>query len=278
MDNFENNVEKNSSNKSYVVIIVLLVLIVIGLTGFIIYDKVFTKDEVNNNNNTNIVDNKVENNTDNKTDITENIQNNFSVSQEQADYLFDLFLNSGDYDYRTIDIMRDKKNIISLNDLSNEQIFDILKKSVNYITLNENSGEDGLGQSEVSVESLNNSSLKYFGKKTSLPSTYFVFPANCKLNGDKYLCDNIATGMEAKTTWIYVSTSYSINGSKLIINGVAVYDGVVAYYTDESANTKYCDRSLEACVQKDSSQLTKIAITFNLGNNSYVFDNVKVVK
>lgn len=268
-------------NKLIYVVGILLVIIIILLT-YIIYDK-FYINEVNN-----IIVNNTENNSniDNTASDMNNTNVLVSINEDEAYSLFNLFINAGgdNMSNNSISPMEYDKNIITLNDLSNEEMFGILKKSLkqnDIVIISTDGGDYGMGQYKVYKETFENYSLKYLGIEIKLPNSYFDFSANCELNNDAYICTNVPTGAESTSKWIYFPVSYTLEDNKLHIIGKAVYlkielDNGDGYYIDENLNNKICNYSDNIyCIIDNINKLHSINLTLDLTNNNYIFEQIE---
>ena len=166
-------------SKSFLgVLVILLSIVVLGLTGFIVYDKVLNKDAKNENTNSNTINNEVENNDNSSISSTEmldkitgkwgrcNGMNCYftSISNYDNKYTF----NYGQYwsdggmfgdiiEHKTVDSntlylkVHFPKRVTEVGETfeqTNEYIINISKLSSNVIIVNNNKNEKIVGDME----------------------------------------------------------------------------------------------------------------------------------
>ena len=151
MDN-ENQVVKQKSNKGLVVLIIILILIVLGLSGYLVYDKFITKDDTKTNEVT-------------QKETTTNDSNNNSQSTDTNNYKNGDYLNQTDLNTISEYLNKSGANafLIQPYNLITEIDMESLLKESNIV---ENGNEycDLIGYCEGALYKVNKSTLEEYLK------------------------------------------------------------------------------------------------------------------
>lgn len=232
-------------------------------------------------------------NTEKKDEKNDEKEKTYTVTEEEAFRLFNVFLSQNTCNDLCIADVKsvqnfDSKSLITINDIDNNTKFNVLLKSLreeDIKTLNSDGGYYKMGQKEISVDTLKKYSLLYFNEEISLPNEFDYFAIRCKQNSSKYICDAFPTGGLATEGWIYVPLKYEVKGNILQIEGISAYDTVEAYLVDKNSNKTYCEdtfvngvyknvKNLD-CLKKNANNFKKVSMKFDLSNDKYLFISIE---
>ena len=271
--------EEKKNNKGLVWLIVILIILVLGLVGYIIYDKTIKDDNQLLNNNTTTTTTKVETNIP---EIYEGIYIDESIEDDEIRNAYALISNLGfmtsGYEWNF-----GNKTKLLFDDLSEEEkmkmIFVnlVINKKVKYDSMT----VDGYKYIILS-EDLENAVKDVFGNNTFEFNKDFTHNS-CTLtlndeNGYDVECYGAGREDDSEDYLIY---DMKKNNNTIEINVAYYYeifehagDNPGIYYNTEMLEEKICNSDE---VENNINKLQQYKFTFVNDGNNYIFDNIELI-
>ena len=245
MDEFNNSNLNKKNNKGLVVLIIFLVVVILGLSGYMVYDKFIKKDDISKENNT-IINDNTNNTSDNLVDME---YKTYDISLEK------LVTNKTDYETNIGDF---KITLKYLDDNSYKYAIYVNDKYIvdDYAIYADN---------VLSTATFGDYLIFVNSGKTSIRSDIvYVISKDGILVNKFYELDSIK-GM-------VVSGNYSVSGNNLIINGTRVTNGPAIVYNDNQYD------NCESLSQLDSNLPIDVKYTYEIKNGKFELSNKETTK
>lgn len=219
---------ERNKNIGLVIAIVILSLIVVGLGGFVVYDKIIKKD--------NVVEEKTDNNE--KGTTKENNEENFVLQKEIVEKFEKLIINIPS-------INKYENKITDFNTIDN---MDKLNMVIEYITNKENKNPyNSFIDKNVTPEFITNEVFaKIFKNKITFENENFYCYSddNCLMNYDssnnKYTYNPIGVGYDTKKLYYSKLIDFKNNNNKYELTYIHLFDGLSeGGFNGDSLYTKY---------------------------------------
>lgn len=279
--------EGNKKNTGFVVAIIILAILVVGLVGYIVYDKMSNNNDKKQESDIEDVTNKENDNNsniddDSALDIAEPIVKSYYDSSKT---LFDdMFSKELDDNTKALIAIRNTTGVTEKCDnlYKNSNV----KKATDgdYYQIFYNGNEIGFCETEAEAynyDYVNNSYKKLFGQDQNVGRNKIVMSLiSYDFVNDKFVDLKIYGGTDSRPISVYKVTSAKLNNGVLTVQALykslelELQDDGYLYYKQDKFNDSTMDNFISSFADKYKSDMDTYEMIFKLENDHYILESV----